>query len=173
MNFAFRFLIGDAIARSFGVPSGTAASDGLLAAIPKALPVGIVLVSAIARQQAASAASAPASQNTSPQLAAVPASTSEINLFWSPSSDQRVKAYTIWRGESSGNESFVDTAGLDLTYSDTDESLKKGTQYFYVVKAADGGTAAANVFAVSNEATATTDSVDTHTAALKAHAAAA
>ncbi len=49
----FTFLIGRLIAQNRGVPTGTATTDGFVAAVLRPPILGIVLVSAIARNQAA------------------------------------------------------------------------------------------------------------------------
>lgn len=79
MRFSiFGFLIGRAIAQNRGVPSGTAATDGFVAGVVRPPVLGIVLVSALARNQVASLpAPAPA---PAPTLTAVTVSGNTMTL---------------------------------------------------------------------------------------------
>ncbi len=58
-----------------------------------------------------------------------------INLTWeAPSSDggSDIISYEVWRGATSGTESFLIDAGSDLWFNDT--GLTNGQTYYYVVK---------------------------------------
>jgi hypothetical protein len=148
----YRVFLGTAIARRFGVKSPTDFTDGIISAVPRSTAVGVVLVSAIAPNQAASAPGA--KQSLSLQLTAAAASSSQINLIWTGVPDPNA-TYSIFRGTSSGNEDMNNPIGEELdnlTYSDS--RLKSKTQYFYVVQAFD---AKGNVVAKSNEASAKTN----------------
>jgi hypothetical protein len=61
----FTFLIGRLIAQNRGVPAGVATTDGFVAGILRPPILGIVLVSAIARNQAAALPALPAAQGPS------------------------------------------------------------------------------------------------------------
>jgi fibronectin type 3 domain-containing protein len=59
-----------------------------------------------------------------------------INLTWeAPSSDggSAIIGYEVWRGATSGAESFLIDAGLGLWFNDT--GLTNGQTYYYIVKA--------------------------------------
>jgi fibronectin type 3 domain-containing protein len=99
------------------------------------------------------ATSAPAPDTTAPtapaNLSARAVSSGEINLQWTPSSDNvGVTGYTIYRAGARVGE----VTGDALTYQDTSD-VKPGTSYSYTVAAVD---AAGNESARSNTASATT-----------------
>jgi chitodextrinase len=91
--------------------------------------------------------------NTAPAaptgLTATPASTTQINLAWTASTDATsgIAGYDVYRGGTKINTSLITTT----SYSDT--GLTPATLYSYYVKATDK---AGNVSAASNTATATT-----------------
>ncbi|MFH1017713.1 MAG: S8 family serine peptidase [Pseudomonadota bacterium] len=83
-------------------------------------------------------------------LTATAASTSQINLSWSASTDNvAVTGYNVYRGGS-----LIGSTTSALTYSDT--GLSANTSYSYTVKAKD---AAGNLSAASNVASATTQAL--------------
>ncbi|SES81790.1 fibronectin type III domain-containing protein [Stigmatella erecta] len=89
---------------------------------------------------------------TPANLSATASSSSQINLTWSPSSDNvGVTGYTIYRGGTA-----VGTSG-SASYSDT--GLAASTAYSYTVRARD---AAGNTSAASNTASATTQAGSTN-----------
>ena len=59
-----------------------------------------------------------------------------INLVWlAPSNDggSAITNYEVWRGSSTGKETFIADAGTKLSYNNT--GLNNGQTYYYVVKA--------------------------------------
>src|SRR5918912_289115 len=88
-------------------------------------------------------------------LSATAASSGQVNLSWTASSDNvGVAGYEIWRGPSGGTLAKIATStGTGTTYSDT--TVAASTAYDYQVKAFDGATPP-NVSTPSNTASVTT-----------------
>lgn len=84
-------------------------------------------------------------------LTATPASSTQINLSWTPSTASGLQSYVISRGTSSGSLSLLANPGPTTT-SYLDTTASPSTTYYYVVQAADAYTTSAP----SNEASATT-----------------
>lgn len=86
-------------------------------------------------------------------LTAIPASTSQINLSWTPSTDNfGVTGYRVERCQGAGCSTFVQV-GTPVSPSHSDAGLTASTAYSYRVRAAD---AAGNLSPYSSTANATT-----------------
>lgn len=85
---------------------------------------------------------------------------STVNLAWDPSASSNVGGYKVSYGTSSGKYTTTVDAGNSTTYSLT--GLKKGTKYFFVVKAYDSSKTIESAY--SNEITATASNQPTATA---------
>ena len=91
-------------------------------------------------------------QPSVPQSLAAVAGDQKITLTWSaPSSDggSLITNYKIYRGASSGSETYLETVGNVLTYDNT--SLTNGVPYYYKVTVVNGSGESGQ----SNEASAT------------------
>ncbi len=76
----------------------------------------------------------PVGPPTAPQNVQARSGDSFINITWSvPASDggSPVTSYQVWRGPSSGTETFLITAGLKLWFNDT--GVTNGLTYYYFV----------------------------------------
>src|SRR5207253_2885637 len=95
---------------------------------------------------------APATPPTEPQNLAATPGDGHVDLTWdAPANDGGlpILEYRVYRGTSSGGESFLASAGLSLTF--TDSSVTNGQTYYYQVTARN----AVGVGPPSNEASAT------------------
>jgi hypothetical protein len=146
------FFIGRSVAAFQGVPAAEANKLGLLGAMLRPPVMGIVLASAVARNEAASTRSTvivPALQ-----LTAVTGSSSVINVFWN--SFPGAATYTLTHGSKSGGKKTIAVDDLpDLSFSET--GLGPDTTVFYQLEAFDSE---GETLAVSREVSATTDSSD-------------
>ena len=145
------FLYGFLIAQGQGVSDAEARRLGLVAAVVPRRVLGLVLVSAIAKNEAASGAAGIPSR-AAPVLAATPSST-EIDLSWTPTTG--AATYTVRRAKSSGAEKVLPRGqgqGLTVT-SYTDSDVTTGTTYFYKVDALDAND---NRITTSNEVSSAT-----------------
>ena len=94
----------------------------------------------------------PASPPTSPQNLAATGGDGYVDLAWDPPANDGglpILEYRVYRGTSSGGESFLASAGLSLSY--TDSSVTNGQTYYYEVTAKN----AVGESSPSNEASAT------------------
>src|SRR5712692_6075881 len=140
-NPVFAILLGRTIARAQGVSDAEATRLGLLGALVTRRPVlGLVLVSAIARREAASAAAGTVTVPTL-QLAATSLGSGDVRLSWawSPSAPPGSLTYTVRRSTSSGKEKTLGQGqGQDLvdnSYTDSEVTVNK--TYYYVVDVLD------------------------------------
>jgi subtilisin len=84
---------------------------------------------------------------------ATQASPKGIDLAWSPPASNGgsvITGYRIYRSTTSGSESFLTAVGVVTTYKDT--ATKKGTRYYYIVRAVNAvgeGPASAQASAIA------------------------
>ena len=85
-------------------------------------------------------------------LTAIPVSSSQINLIWTPATDAGITSFLVERCQGAGCSTFAQIAAVPgTTYNDT--ALAANTSYSYRVRGAD---AAGNLSPYSNVASATT-----------------
>jgi parallel beta-helix repeat protein len=73
---------------------------------------------------------------SAPQVLTATHGDTQVTLQWNPPEDDGglpVTGYTVYRGISSGTETYLTTIGIVLTYTDT--SLTNGVTYYYQVSA--------------------------------------
>src|SRR5207249_1452712 len=102
--------------------------------------------------EASATPNAPATPPTKPQNLAATPGDGHVDLTWDPPANDGglpILEYLVYRGTSSNQESFLASAGLSLTYSNS--SVSNGRTYYYQVTAKN----AAGEGPPSNEASAT------------------
>ena len=153
-NPVFAILLGRTIARAQGVSDAEATRLGLLGALVTRRPVlGLVLVSAIARREAASAAAGTVTVPTLQLAASLGSGGVGLSWAWSPSAPPGSLTYTVRRSTSSGKEKTLGQGqGQDLvdnSYTDSEVTVNK--TYYYVVDVLDDSD---NRIGTSNEVSA-------------------
>src|SRR5437773_1930450 len=102
--------------------------------------------------EASATPNAPATPPTQPQNLAATPGDGHVDLTWDPPANDGglpILEYRVYRGTTSNQESFLASAGLSLTY--TDSSVTNGRTYYYQVSAVNS----VNEGPLSNEASAT------------------
>src|SRR5439155_1404393 len=102
--------------------------------------------------EASATPNAPATPPTQPQNLAATPGDGHVDLTWDPPANDGglpILEYRVYRGTTSNQESFLASAGLSLTY--TDSSVTTGNTYSYKVSAVNS----VNEGPLSNEASAT------------------
>ncbi len=153
-NPVFAILLGRTIARAQGVSDAEATRLGLLGALVTRRPVlGLVLVSAIARREAASAAAGTVTVPTLQLAATSQPGSVGLSWAWSPSAPPGSLTYTVRRSTSSGKEKTLGQGqGQDLVDNRyTDSDVKDDKTYYYVVDVLDDSD---NRIGTSNEVSA-------------------
>jgi hypothetical protein len=127
----FAFLIGRTIAKNRGVPDRTATTDGFAAALVKPWILGIVLVSALARNQASASSGPTRLPSGRLTVTAIPARQAGcIVLFWDGGAPGAY--YDVNRTNGASPQVFQTS---DTVYIDS--SLKSGLTYVYTVSYVD------------------------------------